>query len=275
MAMAVPLIVGGAMVAGGAIGTGVSGALSKTDSHQDPDPYRKDYWYGGSRSAQDAYNAMVQQQAMAADQRAAPQLDYTQAQQARGLMAQSAQSYQDVLSGKTASVAELQRQQGQMQAAAQGYQQAASARGGGGNAILAQRQAQQQAASASLGGNRDAAMLRAQEQDAARGGLANVGNQLRAGDMAQQGQMADVSQRQMGLNDSRNATYRGAQAHAFDQQLGAGMAYDKQRIQSEQWAAEQNDKLTEAAKERKAAFFGSIMNMGGSIMGKGAGGGGK
>lgn len=247
--MVLPLIIGGAALAGAGIaGSYISGAMSKTAA---PDPYQQDwtnYQYG--------YD---------------PKFDWTQAnndyQQQQGARAQQqelAQRLALMSSGQGGpSVAEQQMRAGQAQAMAQGQALAASARGGPGAAVAAQRAAQQQQALGSLATNREAGMLRAREQQVATEQLGGVLSGMRGGDLAarqgSQGQVFGEQDREM-------------QAARYRQE--GGMAFEQARQQGHQWAADRAYAAEEAAKERRRALFGALTGAGASMGAYGAMGGG-
>lgn len=185
-----------------------------------------------------------------------PKFDFTQANNDYGRQGQSADALSQAgqlarleAEGKLGpSVAEIQQRQGQQRAMADAAQMAASSRGGPGMMALAQRQAQQQQAQMSVGANDQTAMLRAQERQAALGRA--IAADQAAGGIA--GQMRQGSQGQVFGVEDRNmqaARYEQEGAMAFDQQSRA---------------------VEEAAKQRRMAIFGSMMNFGGGMATKGA-----
>ena len=92
-------------------------------------------------------------------------------------LANAAGLYASAAAGNQPSVAQQQLVAGQQAAAMQANQMAASARGGAGAGIMAQRQAMDQQAAGAAGASQQAAMLRAHEMEQARAGLAGVGAQ--------------------------------------------------------------------------------------------------
>lgn len=156
----VPLIVGGALVAGGAIGSAVSGAM-KTGRRPD----QRNYSYNYDASKDPFYKGQ--------------QRSYD------GLMAASDVAMLEAQGKLGPSVAEQQMRAGQAQAAQQGMAMAASARGGAGAQEAAQRQAQDAAQLGALAVNRDAGIVRAQERQAAQGRA--LQGLSAAGDVATQG----------------------------------------------------------------------------------------
>lgn len=195
-----------------------------------------------------------------------------QADQARGLalgargdQAALAARYGEMAAGRGPSLATKTMEAGLQQATGQAQAQAAATRGGGGNALLAQRNAQREAAGMSLGVAREAGQARVQEQlgaMAAQGGMVNA---MRQGDLALRGQDQGAYQADMG------ARY-GLQG----QQLQANVQQDAERMRAEQWAAGVNAQQEQAARDRKARLWGSLMGGGGSMLGMGMsqGGGG-
>ncbi len=92
-------------------------------------------------------------------------------------LANAASLYASAAAGQQPSVAQQQMVQGQQNAQMQAAQMAASARGGAGAGIMAQRQAADQAAMGMQAQNAQSGILRAQEMEQARAGMASVGAQ--------------------------------------------------------------------------------------------------
>lgn len=218
-------------------GAGDAMGLGNAPTAQTPNP--RSYSYMGGKKARDEYLGRLDSERQAIDARQAPQLDYGQADQARGLLLESQQGYGDVISGKAPSLAAQQMAAGQAQAAQQGYQMAASARGGAGNQLLAQRAAQRQAGDASLGVARDTSMLRSQEVASARQGQAQTAQALLGADMARQQQFGQMQMQQRELNDQRAYGLLGAEQHVYDQQMAGQMGSEQAAQQNAQFNAQQ------------------------------------
>lgn len=235
---------------------------SKVDSIDTQTPDASKYGY-----ADDAYKQRLQQGQAAADARQAPYLDWTQAQAARAQQQALANQYEAQIQGKTPSLAEQQLRAGQAANTAQASALAAGARGGGGNAILAQRQAQQQAALGGLAVNRDAGMQRVQEQQAAMANQSALLGQMRGADQGQV-QLGAASQlHQTQLNDQRNAAYLGAEQHYYDQGQKGGIAYDQSRTGIAQSTDQFNAGLAEEAKKRQAGTIDKAFGGLGGVFG--------
>ena len=237
--------IGAGVAAGGLIGAYASGAMSKGQRVTAPKTNAQAYQWGGNAQAlgQES-NRLTGYE----NQGRALSLS------ARGDQAALAEQYKRMAAGNGPSVAEQQMRRGLSEANAQAQAQAAATRGGGGNALLAQRNAQRTAADMSLAVNRDAGMARTQEQLGAMNAQAGLYGQMRGAD--QQAYQADMAAR-YGLQG---------------QQLQANMAQDQLRMGAEQWAAGQNAAMDVAEKQRKAALWGSLVGGGGSMMAMGAGG---
>lgn len=207
--------------------------------------------YGGSPGYVEARSVQMDQRRAAVEGRQAPKTDYTQAnadyaqqQNALGMMRSAAE-------GKEPSVAQLQMQQGQRDAAAAAQGMASTARGGGGNAMLAMRQAQGANAEGAARTNQQAAMLRAQEMAQAREAYGGMAGNMR-GQSAQQAQFqTQAAMQQTGMNDQRAMGYEDLEHKMRAQQQNAGVAAMNATAQS-QMAADQN----------KAGMMGGLMNGG-------------
>jgi len=141
-----------------------------------------------------------------------------------GLMA-AQQAYRQAAAGNAPSVAQVQLQQGQQNAALQANQMAASARGGAGAGIMAQRQAMTQQAMGAQNANAQAAHLRAEEMAQARQGLASVSaTQQQLGQQygaATQGQKAQ--EYQFGSNNLYQQVHGNQAAQLGTNQSNAGI----------------------------------------------------
>lgn len=240
--------IGGGLAAAGLIGAYASGSMSPSQRVGTPTPRAQAYQWGGSTQALGQENKRLTGYE---DQGRALSLS------ARGDQAALAEQYKHMAAGNGPSMAEKQMQRGLAESTAQAQAQAAATRGGGGNALLAQRNAQRTAADMSLAVNRDAGMARTAEQMGAMNAQAALYGQMRGAD--QQGYQADM----------------GARYGLQGQQLQANMAQDQARMGAEQWAAGQNAAIEAADKQRKAALWGGLTGAGGSMMGMGIAGGGK
>lgn len=289
-----PLGAGVGMGLGGAVGGALEGAFEDEDPvapvQVDPSLY--------STPGYDQYLAGVDGRQAGYEGRAAPQLDWSQANadrqlalQARDYQDQAAQSYLDVLSGKAPSLAQQQLQQGLTTANAQAMQQAASVRGGPGNLLLANQQAQRQGAANSLAANAAASQLRAREMDLARQGLLSSGSQMRGQDLEMRGQSqgqvkmgADVELAQTGLNDAMVRQLEQARMAALQgQQQGrsdyAGAVYGAQtgvqniNAQIQRDNAQRDRDMTAGIMQTGGQIAAMGMQKGGGGAGGGAGGG--
>ncbi len=129
------------------------------------------------------------------------QLDFSNAQQARGQMGVLAGQLQHVSNGSQAGAGELavNRQMGQATAAQQSLARMAH----GANAALAARTAARNTSDLGVAGAGQAAMAQMTDQANARGQLAGVLGTMRQGDYQQTGQQ----QQMMGLNDQTQMGY--------------------------------------------------------------------
>lgn len=173
---------------------------------------------------------------------------------ARGQQAGLAGQYADMAAGKGPSLAGQQMTAGLQQAQGQQQAMAAATRGGAGNALLAQRAAQRSGQEMAAGVVRDQGMARVQEQLGAMQGQAGLLGQMRGADM--QGYQADM----------------GAKYGIAGQQLGAGMAQDKARMDASMWEQQQNMAAEQAAQARRAAMIQSVMKGGAAAMSGGMAG---
>jgi len=164
-----------------------------------------------------------------------------QGQAARGLQLDAYGQYADVLSGKAPSLAELQMRQGLSDTQMAAQNMAVSARGGGGNQLLAMREAQRQGALGAQRVNAESAMLRAREMEMARSGLIGAASQIRNQDFQvrnqdlqsrgmsfdQQQGMADAYYRNRQANDQYGLGLLGAQAQVDQSATNARMSYEQ------------------------------------------------
>lgn len=234
--------IGAGMAAAGLIGAYASGSMSKGQRVTAPQTNSQAYQWGGNANALGDESKRL---TGTEDQGRALSLSV------RGDQAALAEQYKRMAAGNGPSMAEKQMQRGLAEANAAQQAQAAATRGGGGNALLAQRNAQRTAADMSLAVNRDAGMARTAEQMGAMQAQASLYGQMRGAD--QQGYQADMVAR-YGLQG---------------QQLQANMAQDQARMSAEQWAAGQNAAMAAAEKQRKASLWGGLVGAAGSMLGIG------
>lgn len=249
----IPLIAGAALAGAGIIGGIASGSTSASKGPtRQPDRANYDYKYTPE------YNW------------AAADADYQRQQATQGgLMDAAARARAEAERARTGpSLAQLQMAEGQSRAAADAAQVAANARGGPGAVAIAQRQAQAQQLEGQASLARSTGQLRAQEEATDR--------QLRQADYNRElaalqasgalaGQMRQGSQGQTSTEvDAR------MQAARYGQE--GSMAYDQAAQQFDQAKAAAD----EANRQRKAKFWGSLVNTGTGVatMGLGGGGGG-
>ena len=282
-----PLGAGVGMSLGGALGGALEGAFSDEDPVK---PVQVDPALYGT-PGYDQYLAGVDARQAGYGNRAAPQLDWSQANadrqlalEARNYQDQAAQSYLDVLSGKAPSLAQQQLQQGLTTANAQAMQQAASVRGGPGNLLLANQGAQRTAAANSLAANAAASQLRARELDLARGGLLASGSQMRGQDLEMRGQSqnqvkmgADVELAQTGLNDAMVRQLEQARMAALQGQQAGRSDYADAVYGAQTGVQNINAQIQRDNAQRDRDMTAGIMNTGGQIasmgMQKGGAGG--
>lgn len=193
-----------AMMAAGA-GTGAAGLLIQgAGLFRDPPKVNAakaaPTYFGGNAD----YQANLQSQLGQQDQQALMMADRERGMgmQARGLQQDVYGNYARMAQGEGPSVARQMAQQGANVAQQQANQTAASARGGGGNQLLAQRNAQRVGASAQMTASGQAAQLGQQEQLAAMAAMGETAGQMRAGDTQARG----LSE---GRAQSRNAALMG------------------------------------------------------------------
>lgn len=295
-------VFGGPM--GAAVGAGLGGGIggliggSFDEEEQGPPPVYVDpalYTTPGY----DQYLQGVGQQQDYFGGRAAPAMDWSMANQdraygleARGIQGEAAQSYRDVLAGKTPSLADLQMRQGLAQASTQAAQQAASTRGGGGAALLANQEALRVGAANAAQASTQAAMLRAQEVAAARAGLLQSGTQMRGQDNDMRGQSQGQTQmvaaneaQQRAQNDAMIRSLEQGRLAALAGQQGAKSQYASDVIAGQsgnQGASLQMQQMAQQQRNRDQDYqrqlAGGMLQQGGSLaamgMTQGTGGGG-
>jgi DNA-binding transcriptional MerR regulator len=330
--LAVPLIVGGALAAGGVIGSAASGALGKSKHVNKYGVDRTNYTYGGApdfaeamrrrlqASGQDAGKRNVLSGTDATDYRAgiadyrAGMGDYRtglegyqaaqkQQQQARAEQMQQLSALSRAAMPGAESAGQQQMRAGTEDAALNALNVAATGRGGAAaGASMAALDANVLGAQRA---NRDGAILAVQERAQARGELAGLTSAIRQGDMeamqAEQGyarlgqdaarlgqglsglgmqqqgielQQQELELRQMGLNDEQIRAYLQSELAVNRDELQGSMAYGQADLQAGLQAQQLNAQLEEAARQRKAAFWGGMFKAGAGIAGLGMGGGG-
>lgn len=190
--------------------------------------------YGGANNTAQQYS----DRGAAAQSRQGIQVDRTLTNQDRGLGMQSRGQSADALGlmrdaayGRAPSAAQLQMGQGVNDSIAAQMAMANSARGGGGNIALAQRQAASQGAAMQQQGVAQSAQLRAQEMAQARGAYSQAAVSQRAQDLQAQGLDAQSAMQQAALEDAQRARndqyqlgYEGLGASAVNNQLSADTA---------------------------------------------------
>lgn len=150
--------------------------------------------------------------------------------------------------GRGPSLAREQAWRGYGQAQAQATQTAASARGGGANALLANRAAQQQGGQLAMQTNQQAIENTRAEQLHAMDAQAGIASNMRQGDLATRGQ--DLGQ----ANAQMDAQFRVA-----DSSLKGKMAAAGAHQQASQFDSQQQYAADEAYRKRRADFASGIM----------------
>ena len=199
----------------------------------------KDFEWGG-----DAYGAEADFRRNFNE--SAPQLDTTQADQARGFQTRAADMTLSRAMGRNLVSHQIAQQQ-QQQANARIASQSASARGGAGLALANQTQQQNQTASgAQIAGQ--AAIAGAQEQTAAENALAQQGGAMRQQDETRAGTNAALTMQQRALRNQYELGGRQAQmmGRISRQDALREAALQKERLISGE---------AEAARARKASFL--------------------
>jgi hypothetical protein len=144
---------------------------------------------------------------------------------ARGLELSVYDRYQQMADGRGPSVAREMAKQGADVAQQQALQLAAGARGGGGNQLLAMRQAQQTGALAQQRAMATSAQLGQQEQLSAMGAMGDLASRVRAGDAQAQELAAARGAAFLGARQGvEGAAFQGEQARALANQEAENMA---------------------------------------------------
>ena len=269
--MVAPLIIAGAAAAGaGLLGGAMSGAMG-TGDHVDPYAVNQGaYTYGGSVEEQELERRRLRALQQGAELRSAQQADYSGLAGVNDRLAFLAGEYEAAIRGQRPSVAELQLQQAQDANASQALNLAASARGGVGAQMAAQRQAQQQNALAQQRTNQQAAQLRADEQARARGEASALYTQQAGETMQQQEFNTRMRAEQTQMNDARSNALLGYQQQQQRDIMAGTMAAEDARRQAYQDATRTNVEIDEAGRKRKQAFWGGLLGGGGSALAAGA-----
>lgn len=181
--------------------------------------------------------------------------------QSRNLAGANIERLTDAAEGRVPSAAEIQQQQGLQSALKGQLAAAASARGGAGAQIAAQRQAANVGAGMQAQAAQQAAAMRAQEQAQARGQLTGAIQAQRAGDMGFFGQEAGVAGQQTGFRQQANMlapqlTLDAARVNQQQQQLDnqlttslLGLGLDAERLAT----------MSTADKQRLALQYDQMM----------------
>jgi hypothetical protein len=265
--------VGAGLAAIGLGGAAASGTLKKSKQVEQAKPNPLGYTYGGEEGYYKEQRERLAEQEAKALTRAAPTLDFGNAAADRQQQIGLTQQYNKIISGNGQSVAEQQLRAGRVANAQQMSALAAGARGGGGNAILAQREAQRQGALSALATNRDAALLRAQEQATAMSGASQLSSAMAQQSMQQQGLISQNELAQRSMNDQRSLAMNQASARMTEAKLQGAMAFEQAMQGGSQWAQGTNAGIQAQDKNRQAQFYGSLISGGGQMMGMGAMGG--
>jgi hypothetical protein len=224
------------------------------------------YQYGGSAEATQKWRddlAARQGQMQQRRDKWDPRLNNDIAAQNRALG-----RFEDMAAGRGPSLAREQLASGQAEAQRRQMAMAAGASGGAAGRQLAERNAQRIGSDAQLDTNRAAAQLRAQEQIGAMQASANLATGMR--NASQDG----------GFNAQRfESEAMGMRLGLEQQQMQGAMALDANKAATDRWTQEQNTKIAEANRQRKAALWGGVTNAGvgaltWGIGGSGSGGGG-
>lgn len=247
--LAIPIALGAAGLA-----SSIYGATRKNPGVQAA-PAQQTYW-GGSAGTQ----ADTQARLLAQDQAALGMADQNaiQGNQARGMQLDAYGRWQQMADGQGPSVARQMAREGGDAAARAAQAQAASARGGGGNQLAAQRFAMQTGAEAQTRANQQAATLGQQEQLAAMGQLGQMAGDIRGGDA----QARAMSEARAG---DRSGSYMGMGGQILQADTQRALADQEALMMSRQ----QNSALKEKSKDRWMQLGGALMNNAGGMAAKG------
>jgi hypothetical protein len=208
----------------------------------------KNYEWGKLGKNSDARQEYNKRAGMEQGSLAQAQASYDQSQQARGEQQRMLGEYQQMAAGKGPSLAREQAFRGLGQAQAQATQTAASARGGGANALLANRAAQQQGAQMALASNQQAIENTRAEQLAAMEAQAGIASNMRGGDLSTRGQ--DLGQ----ANAQMDAQFRIADAQQKGK-IAATQSYN----QAVQFDTAQDRAAEEANRAKRAAMTSAVL----------------
>ena len=200
------------------------------------------YW-GGDKGAQ---GARVDEYGRRLDEGYGASQRFEQAGlEGRGLERQTFNAYEQMSRGEGPSVARQMAMQGANTAQMQANQMAASARGGGGNQLLAQRMAQQTGAQAQQQASATAAQLGQQEQLAAMSAMGDMASRLRAGDARAQEMAAGRGRDFLGARQGvEGASFQGEQQRSLANMEAANMA-NQEQLKSKREARAQRAQLFE------------------------------
>lgn len=276
--LVIPLAVGAGLAAAGGIGAATSGALGRGSRVSKYGVDRNSYLLGGSDTyAADRAAGFRSRASLSAGRRFIDQTGTNDAlagaARAREGQDRLAFRLNEAVDGRGPSVAEEQMRAGVGAAARNALNVAATSRGGNyaGSAVAAQDANAVSAAEA----NNAAAQLRAGEQTQARQELANLYASQRSGDVAVAGASQGAQRlelEQAGLND---ADYNAMAQNELEYQRAAlqgTIAYGQADLQSGLQAQNINAQLDEAARQRRAAFWGGLFNAGAGVASMGIGG---
>lgn len=227
--------------------------------------------YGYDTGQHDSYNGLGDQ----AQGRMGAQAGYGNADQdrmmglgARGSQADALGLAQQAAMGNAPSVAQQQLLQGRDQSLQNAMAMANSVRGGGANLAAAQMGAMRQGGEQMGQVNQQSAMLRAQEMAAARAQYGGMAAQMRGQDMGLQGQDAQQSQfnagleqQQHGLNDAYQAGMYGLQQHASDQSQMGGIKQQEDTAANQLGAGQINSGIANQNAATTAAAGNQMMMM--------------
>lgn len=310
--MAVPLIIGAAILAAGVIGSVASGALGKQDVPGLPQPDEGAFKDPGSAG----YRAGLADRLAGVDSRGAPQAGGPWIMTAASADAASmdpatrdmimkqrallSAQLMDQAQGKGPSLSAMQYQQA-LDQSLQGQLAAAAAMRGKSNGALAMRNIQQQAGGAQQQAAGQSAMMRYQEQLQAQQGLASLSAAMHGQEMSEVGeknklglanagfaQQAGLANKQsyddvnltnakmrleaMGMNDAQIRAFLAMDAAQRQQDREGAIDYEKTKMGQSNKQTELEMAAEADARRRKQAFWGSITGAGASMLGGGMGG---
>lgn len=189
----------------GIVGIAAQYGAARKDAPQVTQVKAEKQYFGGSPEKAAAMQAQWGSQDAQALQMATQ--DASRGQQARGLQQDAYNRFAAMAEGRGPSVAKEMARQGANQSQANANQLAASTRGGGGNQLLAMRNAQKVGSNAQMQASGQSAQLGQQEQLAAMGQLANVAGEMRAGDAQarsmSEGRASDRNKSVYGMNSEQ------------------------------------------------------------------------